>query len=467
MAALTEHMLASLQKGQSEAGAPLIEVLLPGSPEYTERRKLRAGALGFEHVQPAGIAVPRDASEVAALVRWANDVGIKFTVRGGGNDFWARCIAHDALAIDMREINSVDVSADRRTAVIGGGVIARDLVIKLDELDLMTPTGNTWIIGYAGWMSNGGYGPFTHAYGMGIEQVLGAQLVNAKGEQVVADEEMLEGVRGVSGLLGVITSLTIKVYPKHDPLGGALIFESSNLRKTITSYLEAAPRLPMPKELTVHHFVGYQPQMKSKVFMILWTWTGPNVEDGQAVLQAWKDKAPQILNCAVEVLPEKVRQARPPIPCPHLKGGQRNCFLARLPTAEEGDEITAAILDAADAMPEVYGPNIAWGGMVDINPAAMPPNCFVDKSHSYFSSSYGYPSDEIAEAVDSWCRSLIARLRSLGEEDVLDRGYPATHAPGELSAEELYGEKWSRVKELKAKYDPTNVFSHAYPKIKL
>lgn len=223
----------------------------------------------------------------------------------------------------------------------------------------------------------------------------------------------------------------------------------------------------MPKELTIHHFVGYMPQMKGKVFMVLWTWTGPNAEDGQAVLQAWKDNAPPMLACTVEVLPEKVRQTRSPAPCPNMKGGQRNCFLARLPSVEAGDGITAAILDAADAMPETVGPNIAWGGMVDIDPARMPPNCFVDQSHSYFSCSYQHPSDETAEEIDSWGRSLIARLRSLGGEDVLDRGYPATHVPGELTAEQLYGEKWSRVKELKGKYDPTNVFSHAYPKIEL
>lgn len=216
MAAITEHTISLLQKGQTESGAPPIELLLPGSPGYVERRRLRDGGLGFEHVHPAAIAAPRDASEVAALVRWANDIGVKITVRGGGNDFWARSIAHDALAIDMRGIDGVDVSDDCRTAVVGGGVVMRDLITRLDELDLMTPTGNTWIIGYAGWMSNGGYGPFTHAYGMGIEQVLGATLVNAKGEEVVADEEMLEGVRGICGHLGVITSLTIKVYPKHD-----------------------------------------------------------------------------------------------------------------------------------------------------------------------------------------------------------------------------------------------------------
>ncbi|KAI8305132.1 FAD-linked oxidoreductase aurO [Colletotrichum sp. SAR11_59] len=459
---ITDDMVALLQKEQIESGVMPVDLFFAGSDEYAEHRKLRDVAKGFEHIRPAAIAVPRDGSEVGRLVRWAKSVDLKFTIRGGGNDFWARSIAHDTLTIDMRSINIIKVVEDRQTVVIGGGVLMKDLILALDDVGLMTPTGHTWIIGYAGWVSNGGYGTSTHIRGMGIEQVVGAELVNAKGEEVVADEEMLEGVRGVCGHLGVITSLTVKVYPKHDPLGGFLIFESSDIRKTLEAYFEATPKLPMPKELTIHNFISWQAQ-GGVVFSVIWTWTG-DIEKGQAFLQSWKDNAPPLLASTVEVLPDKVRQQNMPPPCP-LKGGQRNCFLARLPTSDAGDELAAAILDAAEAMPKTMGPNIAWGGMVDIDAATMPPNCFVDKSHSYFSCSYQHPTEEYAEDVIAWSKSLIARLRSLGEDTVLDRGYPATNPPGERSAAELYGEKWNRVKELKMKYDPMNLFSHAYPKI--
>ncbi|KAF4411518.1 FAD-linked oxidoreductase aurO [Colletotrichum fructicola] len=431
-------MVALLQKEQTGSGVTPVDLFFAGSDEYAEHRKLRDGAKGFEHIRPAAIAVPRDSSEVRRLVRWAKSIDLKFTIRGGGNDFWARSIAHDALMIDMRGINSIKVAEDRQTVVIRGGVLMKDLILALDDVGLMTPTGHTWIIGYAGWVSNGG-GTSTHIHGMGIEQVVEAELVNAKGEEVVADEEMLEG-----------------------PLGGFLIFESSDIRKTLEAYFEATPKLPMPKELTIHNFISWQAQ-GGVVFSVIWTWTG-DIEKGQACLQSWKDNTPPLLASTVEVLPDKVRQQNMPPPCP-LKGGQRNCFLARLPTSDAGDELAAAILDAAEAMPRTMGPNIAWGGMVDIDAATVPPNCFVDKSHSYFSCSYQHPTEEYAEDVIAWSKSLIARLRSLGEDTVLDRGYPATNPPGERGAAELYGEKWNRVKELKMKYDPTNLFSHAYPNI--
>jgi FAD/FMN-containing dehydrogenase len=53
---------------------------------------------------------------------------------------------------------------------------------------------------------------------MGIEQIVGAEMVTAKGDVVSfgEEDERLEGLRGMGGNLGVITAVTIKVYPKID-----------------------------------------------------------------------------------------------------------------------------------------------------------------------------------------------------------------------------------------------------------
>lgn len=54
-------------------------------------------------------------------------------------------------------------------------------------------------------------------YGLGIDQIVGAQYVNAAGELVEeATEEALVGLRGGGGSFGIITELTIKVYPLEE-----------------------------------------------------------------------------------------------------------------------------------------------------------------------------------------------------------------------------------------------------------
>lgn len=68
-------------------------------------------------------------------------------------------------------------------------------------------------MGYVGWSTLGGYGPFSACHGLGVDQIIGAKVVNAKGEVVDADDEMLMAIRGAGGTLGIIVELTIKVYP--------------------------------------------------------------------------------------------------------------------------------------------------------------------------------------------------------------------------------------------------------------
>jgi len=48
---------------------------------------------------------------------------------------------------------------------------------------------------------------------MGIDQILGAKVVDHTGKIVNADEKMLCGIRGGGGTLGIIVELTIKIYP--------------------------------------------------------------------------------------------------------------------------------------------------------------------------------------------------------------------------------------------------------------
>lgn len=71
-------------------------------------------------------------------------------------------------------------------------------------------------VGYIGWSTLGGYGPFSSIYGPGVDQIVGAKLVNAKGEVIDAGKDLLEGIRGAGPAFGVVSELTIKVFPLNE-----------------------------------------------------------------------------------------------------------------------------------------------------------------------------------------------------------------------------------------------------------
>ena len=47
---------------------------------------------------------------------------------------------------------------------------------------------------------------------MGVDQIIGATIINCEGKIVKADEDMLQVIRGGGGTLGVIGEMTVKVY---------------------------------------------------------------------------------------------------------------------------------------------------------------------------------------------------------------------------------------------------------------
>ncbi|KAI6480874.1 hypothetical protein MCOR18_004972 [Pyricularia oryzae] len=181
--------------------------LLLGSKDYATHRPklLRTNNAANENIQPAAIALPKTADEVARVVRWATASGLRLVVRGAGNDFFSHSIADGALVIDMRHLNAIQVGEEGETVQVWGGGVARDLVKTLCGARAHDPDRqhvDHWVCRL---------GPSmvamarirTNLCGMGFEQIVGAQLVNAKGEVVDATEEMLEGVRGVPGHLGI------------------------------------------------------------------------------------------------------------------------------------------------------------------------------------------------------------------------------------------------------------------------
>jgi FAD/FMN-containing dehydrogenase len=186
-----------------------LRYVTPDSPDYTSLRT----AYSLESIPvPIGIARPQNARDVSDIVSFAVSKGVAITVRSGGFDLSGRCYAQDALCIDVRDINYVKVNDSNTAATIGGGVSLGDVGRALSKLDLVTPLGSVPRIGYTGWATHGGYSMMEGNFGMGVDQILAAKIVNYEGKIVEADTQMLQVLRGGGGTLGVVVELTIKVY---------------------------------------------------------------------------------------------------------------------------------------------------------------------------------------------------------------------------------------------------------------
>jgi FAD/FMN-containing dehydrogenase len=203
------------------------------TPEARLERKLRwSGGEGYEQARrdavwngrkptrrPAGIVLAQDADDVVAAVALARTRGLPVSVRAGGHSTSAAGVREGALLIDVSGLASLDIDARSRTAIVGPGVLGRDLDVALDPLGLFFPHGHCSTVAVGGFLLGGGLGWNWRAYGPGCTLIQAVDVVTAAGETVRADEsqnsDLYWAARGAGpGFFGVVTAVHLKLPPK-------------------------------------------------------------------------------------------------------------------------------------------------------------------------------------------------------------------------------------------------------------
>lgn len=179
--------------------------------------------------QPLVICRPQTIEQIQLIIRTARAANppIPVVPRCGGHDVYGRGLKPDSISIDMRELDTQLLAEDRESIRIGGGVTSQNFVGFLDNHGLCTANGTAGNVGWTGWAVWGGYGPLNDYVGLGVDNILSAKLVLADGSLVEADagSELLWGVRGAGGGLGVIVETTVKVYPMPVILAGFIAYQ--------------------------------------------------------------------------------------------------------------------------------------------------------------------------------------------------------------------------------------------------
>ncbi|KAJ5778768.1 hypothetical protein N7520_002014 [Penicillium odoratum] len=269
--------------------------------------------------EPSMVVRPRSAEDISALVSLCIANNLPFTIRAGGHDMFGRCQVNDAVTIDMREISHVHVDHKSQTARVGGGVIFMKLVKELEKHKMAAPTPVTPSVGFVGWALHGGYGLLSSKYGLGVDQIVGATVINAHGVIQEADDMMLRAIRGAGGTVGVIAELRIRIYPLDQVLAGAITYQPHDLSVTIQNFndkLRQAKMDGIPSALGMYQLVNNS--AVGKTLTVIFVWASSEFEDGQRWLSKVTSWAPVAVNAvhattltafnevANSMIPEKV-----------------------------------------------------------------------------------------------------------------------------------------------------------------
>ncbi len=195
------------------------EVLLKGDSSYDEHRN--SFNLKF-NVYPAVIAFCKTTKQAQHVVKVAMDNRDEYDlrVRSGAHDHEGECTETGAIVIDFSKMKTFDID-ENKVVRIDSGIIFKDVIAFLDANNVSIPHGTCETVGAMGFTLGGGWGPWTRHKGMCCEHLVGATMIDAKGEirnlhiDNEGDKELIWALRGGGGYtFGILTELFIQTFPQ-------------------------------------------------------------------------------------------------------------------------------------------------------------------------------------------------------------------------------------------------------------
>jgi FAD/FMN-containing dehydrogenase len=230
------------------------DVILPGSPEYD--RAHRALNARFDDVRPQAVVQCEGSQDVAEVIRFAQDHGMAVATRGGGHCFGGRSSTR-GLLVDVTRMHSVEASDG--VARVGGGTSLGEVYASLLEQDLTIPAGSCPSVGIAGLALGGGLGIIGRKYGLTSDHLLGVQIVLADGRVLECDDhhegDLFWALRGGGpGNFGVVTALTFRTIRAPDATNFHLTWHFSEAPAVIDAWQSWGP--VGPDELAASLVIG-------------------------------------------------------------------------------------------------------------------------------------------------------------------------------------------------------------------
>jgi FAD/FMN-containing dehydrogenase len=430
-------------------------VIMPNAPDYERARRVHNAAVDRH---PAVIVRPTDADDVALVVAHAQERGLPLVIRAGGHSMGGHSTGDGALLLDLSAMRDVEIDAVHGTAWADAGILAGEYTSATHALGLVTPFGDTGSVGVAGITLGGGVGWLVRKHGMTIDSLLAVEIVTADGRRQIAsaveEPDLFWGVRGAGANFGVVTRLQFRLHPLGNVLAGDILLPASRdvLRGLIPVLLAA------PDELTAMPLIMLAPEDPAipdqhrgrPVVYISVAWSGP-AGAGERALAPLRALGTPISDTVTwqpypALFSPVDRDAEP------TSGvSSRALFLDAL------DDVTIDVIERrlteADAPRALVQLRILGGAMARV-PGDETAFGWRDRPALLWLIT---PYEELGRAADveAWTAAFRADLRAdgaatyvnfMGAEDTAAvRGaYPAP--------------AYARLRELKRRYDPDNVF---------
>jgi FAD/FMN-containing dehydrogenase len=435
-------------------------LIRPGDPGYEDGRHVWNGMIDR---RPALIARCQDAADVRAAVRFAGEHRLLLAVRGGGHNVAGFGTCDGGLVIDLSRMRDVHVDLDARTARVAGGATLADVDAATQEHGLAIPGGIVSTTGVAGLTLGGGQGWLRRTFGMTCDSLLSAEVVTADGQVVTASEaehpELFWALRGGGGNFGVVTSFEFRTHPVGPTLAfagpGYPLERAETVIAAMREFAAAAPDEVNVSATwwTIPAVPGFPEELHGRHVIILGAVHVGPPEEGERLLQPLREVDVPLLDLSASVPYVGLQQMFDPFfPARALRYYWKSMYLAEL-----GDDAVRTVAESVRARPSESSMVGMWalGGALDrVDPAATATGARGAPFLLEILTSWDDPADD--EVNVTWARDLFDAMKPFGtgKTNVNFPGFGDDTDFGRAA----FGEQWSRLVEVKRRYDPKNLF---------
>jgi FAD/FMN-containing dehydrogenase len=435
-------------------------LLRSGEEGYEEARRVWNGAIDR---RPALIARCAGADDVVEAIRFARERELLVSVRGGGHSVAGHAVCDGGLMIDLSLMKHIEVDPETRVARAAGGVLWGELDRATQGFGLATTGGIISHTGIGGLTLGGGLGHLMRKLGFTVDNLRSVDLVTAEGERLHVDDrtepDLLWGLRGGGGNFGVVSAFEYDLHPVGPMvLGGPVVWpleDAPDVLRFVNDFAAEAPdalgitiaaRLAPPMPILPAERYG------TPVLMLLLVWAGDPAEGREAIGPLLGLGSP--IAEAIRPVPYLVIQSMLDGGAPH--GMHYYWKSHRLPTLS--DEVVETFVERVETITSPFSQIAGWAVGGAVGRADMDATSVGERERKVgFEinvTAAWPPRDQAGDAHVAWAREGWDRLQ--------------THAAGvyanflsdegEPGVEEAYGDRIERLRALKDRYDPSNVF---------
>jgi FAD binding domain/Berberine and berberine like len=222
------------------------QIILPGDAAY-EAKRWSSVINPTMDKHPAIIASCKKEEDVLRSVDFARKNQLEIAVRSGNHSGmgWGTC--EKGIVIDLSQMKGITVDAAKRTAIVTTGVTAEEILAATAPYGLAPVLGQCGSVG-AGLALGGGLGWLAGKYGATCDNLISASMITAEAEirraSATTNEDLFWAIRGGGGNFGIAGSFEYRLHAVKETLSGSFFYSIGKARAIVRFFHEFMAMAP-------------------------------------------------------------------------------------------------------------------------------------------------------------------------------------------------------------------------------